>query len=131
MTSQLKSLHAKWNTLTGQELKYGPAERQLWDWINNSFTEADLETILTFLFWQNAKREPKYRTKIQFHRLVGDLELANSLLAEASAWQRNRVKSPSARAKVLASFRNDPAVAPTEGQVQTFREAISKAIKGL
>jgi len=117
MTEKLQSLHAKYCTLTGQELKYQPAERMLYDYLNNGFTEADLDTVLTFLIHQNKKREPRYRNKIQFHRIVGDLEFFNSIFGEASAWARNKRPAPTEKSLTLAAFRNEaPAVAPVGGE---------------
>lgn len=112
MIDQLKSVHSAWVKLTGQELKYQPCERMLFDFVNSGFTVQDLECVLTFMLWSNSKREPKYRDRIQFHRIVGDLEVFNSRLGEAHAWHRNRRPSPSDKEKVLAQWRGNVEVKP-------------------
>lgn len=128
MIEQIKSIHQCWCRLTGQELRYQPCERMIFDWINSGFTEQDLETLLEFMLWQNRKREPKYRDKIQFHRIVGDLEVANSRLGEAIAWKRNRVKPPTEKQKVLSEFRGTPAETEGTGTVRQWGD-ILKTIK--
>lgn len=124
MIEQLKSLHALWCKLTGQELRYQPCERILWDWVNNGFTEDDLSTLLEFMLWQNRKREPKYRDKIQFHRIMGDLEVANSRLGEANAWKRNKLKAATDKAKTVAAFRGTPVEPETNGATRTWGEVL-------
>lgn len=120
----LKSLHDLWNKLTGQELKYLPCERLLWDYFNNGFSESDLETVLTFMIWQNKKREPRYRNKLLFHRIVGDLEFFNSIHGEAAAWARNRRPAPTEKAKTVAAFRGTPVETESAGTSRTFREVL-------
>lgn len=105
MTTKLKCILDVFCKLSGQELKYFPCERLLFDYHNNGFTEDDLKCVLTFMLWQNSKREPRFRNRILFHRIVGDLEEFNSRLGEARAWERNRKKPATAREQVLKSFR--------------------------
>lgn len=125
MTDQLHQLHQCWCRLTGQEIRYQPAERQLWELVNNGFTEADLEAVLTFLIWQNKKQtDPRYRTKLLFHRIVGDLEYFNSIAGEANAWLRNRRPPPTDKQKVLAAFRSTTPEPDQGGVVRTIREVM-------
>jgi len=105
MTEKLKSILNMFCKLSGQELKYQPCERLLWEFYNCGFTEDDLRCVLTFLLWQNQKRESQYRNRILFHRIIGDVETFNSRLGEARAWERNRKVAPTAKARVLKEFR--------------------------
>jgi hypothetical protein len=104
MIDKLHKLHECWNRLTGQELKYRPCERTLYELVNNDFTEADLEAVLTFMIHQNKRREPQFRTHLLFYK-VCELEYFNSVAGEAVAWQRNRIKAKPANVRVLESFR--------------------------
>src|SRR5688572_28381419 len=128
METTLKALHQQWNELTDQQLKYGPAERMWFDFVNNGFTADDLKTVLTFMFHQNRKRDPKYRDRIQFHRIVGDLETFNSRLAEALAWSRNRVKPPTEKARTVAAFRGEAPVVEQPGSTRHISE-VFKALQ--
>lgn len=105
MREKLQVVLATFCKLSGQELRYMPCERILYDYWNNGFTEDDLRCVLQFMLWQNSKREPQFRNRILFHRICGDLEEFNSRLGEARAWERNRKKPASAREQVLKSFR--------------------------
>lgn len=128
MQTQLTDLHALWNRLTGQEIKYQPCERLLWDYLNSEFTGGDLDTVLTFLIWQNRKREPRYRTKLLFHRIVGDLEYFNSVLGEAAAWKRNARKQPTEQAKVVAAFRGESPAVVQDGAMRSIKD-VFKALQ--
>lgn len=102
LTQTLKTLHSVFTQKTGQtDLKYQPCERLLYQFHTEGFTAEDLLCVLTFMLWQNSKREPKYRDRMQFHRILGDLEIFNSRLGEARAWERNLEKKRTDRDKVL------------------------------
>ena len=131
MLAQLKSLHLKWCSLTAQDLKYQPCERILYDYLKAEFTEADLEAVLMFMLHQNSKREPRYRDRLLFHRIMGDLETFNSRLGEAGAWLRNRRPKPTAKDNVLAQFRGyrpPDSTADTARTTATLLQAIAKGV---
>lgn len=120
MQDTLKAIHSTFCKLTSQpDLKYQPCERQLYEFHTAGFTEADLTSVLTFMLWCNRKREPRYRDRILFHRIVGDLETFNSRLGEAKAWDRNRKKPETPRQKILESS-GRPAV--VEGKTRSVKE---------
>jgi hypothetical protein len=120
MTDLLHSIHAQWCASTGQELKYPPCERMLYDFVKSDFTADDLRCVLVFIIWQNKKREPQYRERLLFHKIVGDLETFNSRRGEAKAWERNRRSAASPREKVLEQFRG--ASPGTSGNVRHISE---------
>lgn len=113
MNETLQSILAVFCKLSGQELRYLPCERMLFDYHRAGFEADDLRCVLTFMLWQNSKRESQYRNRILFHRIVGDLETFNSRLGEARAWERNRKRPMTEKESVLKSFRGVEMV-PTE-----------------
>lgn len=103
----LSDLHDLWESLTGQELKRAPTERLFWEFNNAGFTMDDLRCIVTYMQRCNAKGQ-KY--KIMVHKVIGDLEIAASILASAAAVQRNARKAQSASDKIMSQYeqRMDP-----------------------
>lgn len=101
-----------------------PAERQLWEYHNSGFTEQDLESVLTFVLWRNGKSEPKFRTRIQFHRIVGDLEWFNSVLGESQAWARNRRQAPTPKQHAVAALRGSYEPEGVAGQARTLKDVL-------
>lgn len=127
----LKDLFQCWCEMTGQELRYPPTERILYEFHRAEFTEADLRCVLGFLLWRNKKLEPKYRTRLLIHRLL-EPEWFNSQLGEAKAWERNRQKFRE-KAKTVAAFRGTDAEPEQVGQVRHVSEvfkAMSQAKLG-
>lgn len=110
MNETLKALHACWNSLTGQELHFRATERLFYELFKMDFTEDDLKCVLRHVIGYN-KTHPHAPMKVQAHKLLGDLEVFGSILAEARAKERNRPKPPTAKEIVLKEFRG---VVPTE-----------------
>lgn len=106
----LTDLHDLWESLTGQQLKRAPTERLFWEFHNAGFTSADLRTLVTYMQRCNAKGQ---RYKIQLHKVIGDLEIAASILAEAAAKERNTRKAQTASEKIVAAYERpvDPELA--------------------
>lgn len=126
MIETLKALHSTWNRLTGQELKYPPCERTLYDLARNDFTDADLQVVLTFILYQNKKREPQYRTRLLFHKIC-EVEYFNSAAGEANAWMRNRKRPAPPSQQVLETFRRS--VEPEADKPARHISEVFKAIQ--
>ena len=109
MTDQIKQLHRCWCDLTGQELNLRATERLFYELLNSDFTVDDLGCVVRYVLAFNRKHLD-CPMKVQFHKICGDLEQFASVLAEARARERNRVKGPTPRAAVLQAFR------PVSGQ---------------
>lgn len=107
----IDDLHSLWESLTGQELRRRPVERLFWEFNNEGFTADDLRTLLNYMMRCNAKGGGRY--KIQVHKVIGDLEITASILAEAKAKERNTRKAQTASEKVLADYERvvDPELA--------------------
>jgi hypothetical protein len=110
MVDHLKAILAAWCEITGQEVKYRPVERLLWEFHQMDFTADDLRCVVQGMKRHNSKSDSKY--KIQLHKVIGDLETFASMLAEFRAKERNRPKPPSPAQRVVSEFRRSP------GQVQ-------------
>ena len=89
-----------------------PCERMLYEFVKSDFTADDLRCVLMFIIWQNKKREPQFRERLRFDKIVGDLEVFNARAAEARAWERNRRPAPTPREKVLQQLRGTAPEAP-------------------
>jgi len=90
----------------------------------NEFTAENLRTVLRFMLWQNSKREPKYRDRLQIHKIL-EPELFNSRLGEASAWERNLIARKTARDRVLEQSGR------AAEKVETKPRHISEVMKGI
>jgi len=125
MTQTLRAIYAVFVEMTGQtECKYKPAERLLYNFHRNEFTAENLRTVLRFMLWQNSKREPKYRDRLQIHKIL-EPELFNSRLGEASAWERNLIARKTARDRVLEQSGR------AAEKVETKPRHISEVMKGI
>jgi hypothetical protein len=111
MTDQIKQLHRCWCDLTGQDLNLRATERLFYELLNSDFTVDDLGCVVRYVLAFNRKHLD-CPMKVQFHRICGDLEQFASVLAEARAKERNRIKPLTARASVVQAFRP---VADVEG----------------
>lgn len=104
MTTELERLHLTWNQITGQDLNARATERLFFEFWKLDFTTDDLQCVLKYMLSFNRKH-PDCPMKIQAHKVLGDLEIFASVLAEARARERNRVKPRSNQDSVLQSFR--------------------------
>ena len=126
MNDQIKSLHACWCAVTGQELNARATERLFYELWKMDFTVDDLQTVLKYMLTYNRKH-PACPMKIQVHKCLGDLSVFASVLAEAKAIERNRIKSPTPKQQVLQSFR--PTVEELgNGRVHHISELLRKPI---
>ena len=99
MDKILTELHALWCSLTGQVLRFKPTERLFWEFNNQGFTSADMRIVVGYMQRCNAKGG-KY--KIMAHKVLGDLEIFASILADAEAKARNARSAPTEKEKVIA-----------------------------
>lgn len=104
MIDKLKSLHETWCSVTGQELHFKATERIFFELFKMDFTTEDLKCVLMYCIAYN-KTHKHAPMKIQAHKLLGDLEVFSSILAEARAKARNAVSKPTAREVVLHEWR--------------------------
>jgi hypothetical protein len=111
MTDQIKQLHRCWCDLTRQDLNLRATERLFYELLNYDFTCEDLACVVRYLLAFN-QRHPDCPMKVQVYKVIGDLEQFASVLGEARAWDRNRVKGPTARATVVQAF--GPVVDPEQ-----------------
>ena len=102
-------LHETWNLTAGQELHYRATERIFYEADKLGFTPDDLKLVLQHVLSYN-KTHKHAPMKVQVHKLLGDLEIFASILAEAKAKERNRVKPPTPKESILESWR------PTNGE---------------
>lgn len=104
MNEKLKALHACWCVVTGQELHFRATERLFYELFKMDFTEDDLKCVLNHVLAYNRthKHAPM---KVQVHKLLGDLEIFASILAEARAKDRSKPKSATPKEIVLQEFR--------------------------
>lgn len=126
MTDKLKALHSEWCRLTGQDpqkVRYQACERYFWDFFNHGYELEDLKVVLTFVIHQNSKREARFRTHLNLHALFSDMGKLASLIGEAHAWHRNRIKPPSPRDQALTQLRGTTEPAP-ETKTRTFGEVL-------
>lgn len=104
MNDQLKLLHSCWCTTTGQDLHFKATERLFYELWKMEFKPDDLLCVLKHCLAYN-KTHQNAQMKIQIHKLCGDLEVFASILAEARAKERNRIKPTTPKESVLSSWR--------------------------
>lgn len=104
MTDQLKSLHACWNQVTGQDVHFRATERIWFEMFKMDFTADDLMVVLKDVLAYN-KSHVHCPMKVQCHKLCSDLEVFASLLASAKAKARNAIKLPTEKEKTLTAWR--------------------------
>lgn len=104
MNDQMKLLHTVWNQTTGQELHFKATERLFYELWKMEFKPDDLLCVLKHVLAYN-KTHTHAPMKIQIHKLCGDLEIFASILAEARAKDRNRVKPATPKESVLSEWR--------------------------
>ncbi len=68
------------------------------------FTPDDLLSVLKHVLAYN-KTHTHAPMKVQVHKLIGDLEVFASILADARARERNRIPKPTPRETVMHEFR--------------------------
>lgn len=112
MTEQLQSLHACWNQVTGQDLHFKATERLFYELWKMEFKPDDLLCVLKHVLQYN-KTHQNAQMKVQVHKLLGDLTVFASILAEARARERNRIKPHTPKENVLAEFRGGFVEVPT------------------
>jgi len=95
----ISDLHELWCSLTQQELHKKSTERLFWQFNNDGFTADDLRCVVTYMQRCNANGQ---HYKIQAHKVLGDLEVFASVLADAKAKARNRRPPPTEKEKVVA-----------------------------
>ena len=104
MTEKLKALHACWCHMTGQELHFKATDRLFYEMFKMDFTTDDLLCVLKHVLSYN-RTHPNAQMKVQVHKLLGDLEVFASILAEARAKERNRVKPLTPKESALEAWR--------------------------
>lgn len=103
-------LHAAWCRYANQDLNLMATERIFYELSRAGFTDVDIGIVVNGMKRHNSHSDAKYR--IHCHRVCGDLEFFASLLADFSAQERNRIKAPTPKEKVLEQLR--PTVSKTE-----------------
>lgn len=98
----ITDLHDLWCSLTEQELHRKATERLFWQFHNDGFTGDDLKCVIGYMQRCNSKGGGRY--KIQAHKVIGDLEVFASILAEAKAKERNARKAQTASEKIMAQY---------------------------
>ncbi len=104
MQDQIKLLHSCWCTTTGQELHFQASQRLFYEVAKLEFTPDDLLCVLKHVLAYNTTHTHA-PMKVQVHKLLGDLEVFASILADARARERNRVSPPTPKESVLNQFR--------------------------
>lgn len=69
------------------------------------YSPADMETVCKYLMRQNRQSGRDFQASLRLDRMFGDLARFDSLLAEAKAVFRNRIKPPTPRDQALREFR--------------------------
>jgi hypothetical protein len=124
MIAQLQSLHNCYCTLSGFEARYAIHERAYAEFIAAGFTEDDLRCVILFLKRENKSGNRTY--SLRLNKLL-DFEFRHfdSLLGEARARDRNRIKPPTNAQRVVEQFRHTKTVtgeAPMKSIGQILRE---------
>lgn len=127
MNSTIESLHAVWNTTTGQQLNLRATERIFYEVSKMDFTPDDLLCMLKHVLAYN-KSHSSAPMKVQVHKLLGDLETFASILADARARERNKPPKPTPREIVLSDFRRvtpepEDKFVPIKDVIKGLREA--------
>lgn len=99
---QIHDLHDLWCSLTEQELHRKATERLFWEFHNDGFTSDDMRCVIGYMQRCNSKGNGRY--KIQAHKVLGDLEVFASILAEARGRERNARKAKTASEKIMAAY---------------------------
>ncbi len=87
------------------------------------FTPDDLLCVLKHVLAYN-RAHPNAPMKIQIHKLCGDLEIFASILAEARAKDRNRIKEQTPKEKTLSEWRGCEPV--SNGNVHRISEFLKQ-----
>lgn len=95
----ISDLHELWCSLTQQELHKKSTERLFWQFNNEGFSPDDLRCVVGYMQRCNTNGQ---HYKIQAHKVLGDLEVFASVLADAKAKARNRRPPPTEKEKVVA-----------------------------
>jgi hypothetical protein len=123
MTDQIKSIHAVWEKLTGQVVNIRATERIWYEFLAMEFTEADLACVLAQLtYFNRTSSGAKFRINLQ--KICGDLENFASLLGEARAKQRNKIKAPTSRDVVLNQLRPQIGDPTATGTTKTIADVM-------
>lgn len=126
MHNQLLEILDAYTRLSGREAKLGVYEHSLFDWVRAGFTKEDMITVINYINRENRRNDFKY--SLRLGHLINDHQRFEDLLQEAKAKDRNRVKPPTERQKVLSEFRGTPAETEGTGTVRQWGD-ILKTIK--
>lgn len=122
-TETLTQLHQSWCGLTGQELNYRATERLFFEFADLGFNIDDLRCVIEGMKRHNHRNDSKY--KFHVHKVVGDLEVFASLLADFRSLERARPKAKTPQVRILEAFLNSPAPAEDKS-AQVVREVLRK-----
>lgn len=122
----IEDLQATWCRLTGQELNRKALERMFFDFLNAAFTADDLRCVVVNMQASN-KRMTGAAFSFRVHRVIGDLEWFASMLGEARAMERNRIKPVTPRNEVLSQWRPEVGEAVKDNVVPMV-EALRRAV---
>lgn len=126
----LTDLHDLWESLTGQELKRLPdIERLFWEFNNAGFTGDELRSIVTYMQRCNAKGGGRY--KIQVHKVIGDLTITASILAEVKAKERNTRQSKTASEKIMAAYEKPVDPEQADSRIKGTGRHVSEIFRNL
>lgn len=89
----LEIMHAAYNRLTQQELRFKPFERLWADFSRAGYTSADMELVVCYV--QAANKRTEYQISLRLNKLLDDLPRFESLRGEADL--EARVKAAKAR----------------------------------
>lgn len=84
----LEIMHAAYNRLTQQELRFKPFERLWADFSRAGYTSADMELVVCYV--QAANKRTEYQISLRLNKLLDDLPRFESLRGEADLEARNR-----------------------------------------
>lgn len=123
MNDPIQELHDLYCSITKRSVRRVIHERVYSDFLEKGFTSDDLRVVLEYLLSENRKGA-KWST---FHDKIFDFEYRHfdSILSEARARQRNRVKVANPAQRVVEQFRNTKTVteqAPAKSVGQLLRE---------
>jgi len=97
----IRELHSTWCEVTRQDLHPKATERLFFEFWRAEFTAQDLRCVLDHMQRFN-RQNPGAQFRLHAQKVLGDLEMFASTLAETRAKERNRRPAPTARQQVEA-----------------------------
>ncbi len=129
----LQAMHATYNRLTNQTLRFKPFERLWFDFQHAGYSSADLELVLTYM--QRRNRKGGFEISLRLDRLLDDLARFESYRGEADLEARNkaaraRAWKPTAGEKARAAMCGHAPVPPAKEPVLA-RDAVIAGLRQL